>query len=285
MSDKQAQGTTIAKVAEKAASSKSKAAEQSPGPGSKPVDRPADPTGKPGDDIDRLGTMRVGELQALLAELTGEKSRSPNRVYLVRRIMEAAVLPMALEGEPAGEAVATGTAEPKSAASQIAPSAAQGPRRAPQNEEATTNATPEPDATTDHPAANPIVKATAVPVTASQPSRGATTDQKLPTLDIQALQALYAEVTGRQTCSVHRNSLIYRIRQAQKGGVPLGPRASRRQDGGKAKVLPLRMEASLVHRLDEARLRLGLRSRMDLIRTALQSCLAAAGETELAEQL
>ena len=51
------------------------------------------------------------------------------------------------------------------------------------------------------------------------------------------------------------------------------------------KVLPLRMEAALVEQLDAARKRQGLRSRMDLIRRALQAFLAAAGEAEVAALL
>jgi metal-responsive CopG/Arc/MetJ family transcriptional regulator len=51
------------------------------------------------------------------------------------------------------------------------------------------------------------------------------------------------------------------------------------------KVLPLRMEVALVEQLDAARKRQGLRSRMDLIRRALQAFLAAAGEAEVAALL
>jgi len=48
------------------------------------------------------------------------------------------------------------------------------------------------------------------------------------------------------------------------------------------KVLPLRMEAELVNRLDEARERLGLKSRMDLFRRALHTFLGGQGEAEVA---
>ena len=103
-------------------------------------------------------------------------------------------------------------------------------------------------------------------------------------------QALYAEVVGRTSDSVHAGYLCWKIRQAQKGKIPVGPRQSRRSagDGGDAqaaqdhKVLPLRMDTELVAKLDEARERLGLKSRMDLFRRALHSYLAAAGETEVA---
>ncbi len=47
-------------------------------------------------------------------------------------------------------------------------------------------------------------------------------------------------------------------------------------------MLPLRMEASVVSKLDEAWARLGLKSRTELIRRALQAYVAGAGEHEVA---
>ncbi|MCG8556566.1 MAG: ribbon-helix-helix protein, CopG family [Proteobacteria bacterium] len=49
------------------------------------------------------------------------------------------------------------------------------------------------------------------------------------------------------------------------------------------KVLPLRMEAEIVARVDEARERLGLKTRMDLFRKSLADYLTAAGEHEVAQ--
>ena len=93
------------------------------------------------------------------------------------------------------------------------------------------------------------------------------------------------DVVGRPTNSSHRRYLIWKIRQAQKGKVPVGPR-NRRAPGEPApefKVLPLRMEASLVERLDQARERLGLKSRMDLFRHALDQYLTGLGEGDAAD--
>jgi len=108
---------------------------------------------------------------------------------------------------------------------------------------------------------------------------------KLSKLEVSALQALYAEVTGRQTRSVHRGSLIYRIREAQRGNSPRGPRSSRRNEDDKVMVLPVRMESRLVERLDEAWQSLGLRSRTELFRVALGIYLTSVGEADLAGQL
>ena len=41
-------------------------------------------------DFDALVAHRVPTLRALLAELSGEDSRSPNKRYLARRILEGA---------------------------------------------------------------------------------------------------------------------------------------------------------------------------------------------------
>ena len=39
--------------------------------------------------IEKLGNMKVNELQAKFAEVTGETTRSPNKAFLVRRITDA----------------------------------------------------------------------------------------------------------------------------------------------------------------------------------------------------
>ena len=98
------------------------------------------------------------------------------------------------------------------------------------------------------------------------------------------LRALYAEVIQRETRSHSKPYLIWKIRQAQKGRISVGPRKTRRADGDAPdfRVLPLRLEAETVTRLDEARERLGLRSRMELIRRALGQYLEQAGEGEVA---
>jgi len=90
-------------------------------------------------------------------------------------------------------------------------------------------------------------------------------------------------------CKAHhiKRYLIWKIRQAQKGKIPVGPIPGRRADGidRDYKVLPVRMEADLVEKLDEAWKRQGLESRMALFRQALSTYLADKGETELAEML
>ena len=90
---------------------------------------------------------------------------------------------------------------------------------------------------------------------------------------------------GRETGSSDRRYLIWKIREARKGRIPVGPVRRRHADGEAPdmKVLPLRMEAEVVARLDEARERLGLKTRMDLFRRSLADYLTAAGEHEVAQ--
>ena len=112
-----------------------------------------------------------------------------------------------------------------------------------------------------------------------------TNEVKLSKLPIAELQARYLEVVKRPTSSVHRRYLVWKIREAQKGRIPVGPRGNSRRVDGEAldfKVLPLRMDAELVAKLDEARERLGLKSRMELLRRSIHLFLAREGEAEVA---
>ena len=104
-------------------------------------------------------------------------------------------------------------------------------------------------------------------------------------LSVEELQARYLEKVGRPTGSANVGYLKWKIRQAEKGAITVGPVQGRHGDGPPPdfKVLPLRMEADLVTRLDEARERLGLGSRMDLFRRSLHAFLLEAGEVRVAE--
>ena len=68
--------------------------------------------------------------------------------------------------------------------------------------------------------------------------------------------------------------LVWKLRQAQKGRIRVGP-IERRAPGEAAnvKVLPLRMTAAEVEALDEAWRRLGFKSRTAMIREAIKSHL------------
>ena len=121
-----------------------------------------------------------------------------------------------------------------------------------------------------------------VPFCPSPPLNG---EPKLTKLSVEELQQLYTEVVGRDTGSSDRRYLIWKIREAKKGRMKTGPVRRRYADGEAPdkKVLPLRMEAEIVARLDEARERLALKTRMDLFRKSLADYLTAAGEHEVAQ--
>ena len=112
----------------------------------------------------------------------------------------------------------------------------------------------------------------------------ATGETRLRDLDVEQLRARYVEVVGRATGSHDKRYLVWKIRQAAQGKVPVGP-VGRRQPGDPAveqKVLPLRMPAATVEALDEVWRRRGLKSRMDLFRHALDQYLTGIGEGDAA---
>jgi len=155
-------------------------------------------------------------------------------------------------------------AAPKAAQAADTPPEEPGPD---QQQEATTEAPSGDDAPQD-----------AAPEPTDEPQ-----ETPLSKLTVEELQAKYLEVVGRPTGSSNRNYLIWKVKQAKKGRIPVGPRTRRTTAAGPCKVLPLRMEAELVEQLDEARKRLGLPSRMDLFRRSLHAFLLEAGEVRVAE--
>jgi hypothetical protein len=187
-------------------------------------------------NVKTLAKMKLPELQAKFAEVVGEKTRSPNKTFLIRKITEA------LEATDDG---GTRTAKAKK------------PERG-------------------SPSAGTEASSRPVPTAAAE---------KLSKLDVPKLQARYLEVVGRSTGSTNKAYLIWKIREAKKGRIPVGPRRSAHREGVTFKVLPLRLEADLVEKLDEVRKRQGLRSRMDLFRKALQTFLASVGEKDVADSL
>jgi hypothetical protein len=199
--------------------------------------------------VQKLTSMKVNELQARFAEVTGETTRSPNKVYLVRCITEA------LQGTEA-RAKTTKAKRRKAATPRTEGESLQVETSAPQTEAETTTAAE------------------------SAPVRG-----MLSKLGLPELKAKYLEVVGRYSGSSNKAYLVWKIREAQKGRIKVGPRQSVYRAGATFKVLPLRLEPDVVEKLDAAWRRLGLHSRTELIRRALQSFASGAGEQELAALL
>ena len=113
------------------------------------------------------------------------------------------------------------------------------------------------------------------------------TSEQTEDISIEQLRERYREVVGRETGSRHSGYLKWKIRQAEQGKIPVGPTRTRRGDATPRdfKVLPVRLEAVLVDKLDEAWQRQGLGSRTELFRVSLQSYLSEIGEHKVAEML
>jgi hypothetical protein len=110
----------------------------------------------------------------------------------------------------------------------------------------------------------------------------AAVDGKLTRLEVSELQARYLEVVGRPTGSTNKAYMVWKIREAQKGRIPLGPRKNAHREGVTFKVLPLRMEAAVVDKLDEAWRSRGIKSRTEFFRGALGSYLKQLGAQDAA---
>lgn len=110
----------------------------------------------------------------------------------------------------------------------------------------------------------------AEPTTPAIMTTEASPKMKLTKLSVAELQAMYRQVVGRETRSSDSAYLVWKLRQAQKGRIRVGP-LKRRAPGEVAdvKVLPLRMTAAEVEALDEAWRRLGFKSRTAMIRAAV----------------
>jgi hypothetical protein len=156
------------------------------------------------------------------------------------------------------EALAARPSEPEPA--QAAPSAAKRNARA-----------SEPTAETMEPAT----------ITDSAPSkpRG-----RFASMTIEELQRKYLEVVGRSTGSDDRRYLIWKIREAEKGRINVGPRKTRARDGEPldVKILPLRLETELADKMDEAWRSKGIKNRMEFFRGAIGAYLTQLGARDVA---
>ena len=198
-------------------------------------------------EITHLAEMKLNELQAKYAEVTGKETRSHNKTFLLRKITEA------LQS-------AVGDTVEK-------------------------NVSPGANTATEIPVATQPIAATAAVAEHIVESAPENVAEKLTKLTVPELQARYLEVVGRSTGSSNSAYLIWKIREARKGRIPIGPHKSARNGDVTFKILPLRMEAAVVEKLDEAWKRHGLHSRMELFRKSLHDYLAGVGENEVAALL
>lgn len=225
----------------------------------------------------RLMKMRLPELQAHYREVVGEATRCPNRTWLVRRIEETLADRERAQAEPQEKAPskpakgAKGRAKAKREAEQ-----AEAPApitSAPKADEAPQEAPPA------HEASKPPQDEPAKDARPAKPARS-----RFAAMTVEQLQAKYLEIVGRPTGSSDRGYLIWKIREAEKGRIPVGPRQARRGEGepGDMKVLPLRLEGQAVEQLDEAWRSRGIKSRTEFLRRALAHYLTHLGANDAA---
>ncbi len=104
---------------------------------------------------------------------------------------------------------------------------------------------------------------------------------ELSKLTIEELQAKYLAVVGRSTGSTNQAYLQWKIREAKKGRIRVGPPRVRTPKGPQ-QILSVRVDEEAVPLLDAAWRKHGLRSRNDLVLRALGRELAALGESDAA---
>lgn len=117
---------------------------------------------------------------------------------------------------------------------------------------------------------------------------GTTEDEAIPAtapatkrkrdMTIEDLRAEYARVIGRDTASTDRRYLLWKLSEAAKGKIRVGPIQKRAlRDKAEMQVVPLGMERTVVAKLDAAWKALGFKSRSAFIRLALIDKLRAIG--------
>jgi hypothetical protein len=104
-------------------------------------------------------------------------------------------------------------------------------------------------------------------------------------MTVEELQAMYQQKVGRPTGSTDKAYLIWKIREAEKGRIPIGPRETRSPDQQGAtdvRILPLRLDVNAVEQMDAAWRAHGMKTRMEFFRRALGHYLEHIGAHDAA---
>src|SRR5512133_183255 len=252
-----------------------------------PLSRKVTMTSKTQKAIAALDSMRLPELQARYLEVIGTATRCPNRAYPIRKLSEALTLngkassrgsfrshkPKPVRADDEG-----GIGETHDSVVELIDNAQVADADA-------------------HPADDTDVLPIGVPqeesVGAGSASIEMASDEPLAGdgethvrgryrgMTIEELQQKYLDVIGRKTSSSHKGYLVWKIREAERGRVRVGSAKERRVAGTAVdvKVLPLRLEAPTLMRIDSAWRTQGLRSRMEFFRRAVEHYLEVLGGT------
>jgi hypothetical protein len=210
----------------------------------------------------QLEKLRLPELQQRYTEVLGEPTRCPNRAYLIRRITEA----LAARVEPG----------PAPAPDESRPTATADDDQAAGGTDASDEAAPAPAAGASTP---PGVPDLTHEQRALVEQRG-----RLKQMSVEELQALYVDVVGRPTGSSDIGYLIWKIREAAKGRIRVGPRlhTERPRQFGEVKTLPFRIGMRQLEALDAAWQTRGVKNRMEFMRRALGHYLEHVGASDAA---
>ena len=100
-------------------------------------------------------------------------------------------------------------------------------------------------------------------------------------LSVKQLQAMYLEVVGRETGSRDAAYLVWKVREAKAGRVPVGPRTV--HAAADMTTLPFRVPIAASEAMDEVWRARGTRSRNRFLEEAVERHLAALGETKAAK--
>ncbi len=109
---------------------------------------------------------------------------------------------------------------------------------------------------------------------AMAPAEGEPATKRKRDMTIEDLRAEYARVIGRETGSTDRRYLMWKLSEAAKGKIQVGPVKRRpARDKTATQVLPLGMDRTVVAKLDTAWKALGFKTRMAFIRDAMVAYL------------
>jgi hypothetical protein len=216
------------------------------------------------DLVNELSVLRLPELRERYREVLGVETRCPNRTFLVRSICNALRSEETEESETQADDDATVDDAADSAVGDV-DDAARLDGEVEEDEAAAEQDAPHGDA----------------------PSRARIPRQprgRFASMTVEELQVKYREVVGRDTGSTDKRYLIWKVREAEKGRIPVGPRRVRERASEPAdvKILPLRLEADVVESMDEAWRARGMKTRMQFLRRALGHYLTHLGAVDAA---
>jgi len=106
----------------------------------------------------------------------------------------------------------------------------------------------------------------------------------LTKLTVEELQQRYLQEVGRPTESDNRAYLIWKLRQARKGKIRIGPARERKHEPGTTQVVPLTLPRESVAALDEVVGRTSFINRSAFLRRAIHDLLEHQGFASVATE-